>query len=1116
MSKKFRSYLDRLDFPKSLGTGLVSKYLSNIRLVMILIIGIILFGIFNFITIPRRLNPEVKIPIVTVVTTLPGASPEEVESLITIPLEQEISSSDGIDTLNSTSQESVSIITAQFVSKVSPNEARDEVQKYVDAVTNLPDEATTPLVNALDFENVPVWEFVVTSPSHSRASLERLVTDLEKQLKNIPSVGNVSINGLEDEEVQIIMSAEKMAEIGFQPAQLRSAISAVTKSSPAGTTTNARNSYGVAIDASTTSIESLRNLPITSSGQIYQLSDIAEIISRPAPQQKRTYYGEKNGALDPAVTIGVYKSSGADITEAEQDAKEIVDDFEKKYQGSLKITTLTSNAEDINTQFSELVGNFATTIGLVFLTLLFFLGLRQALLVSISIPLTFLVSFTVIGATGQTINFLTLFSLLLALGLLLDDAIVVIASTTEYYRSGKFSPREVGLLVWRDFIIPIWTTTLTTVWAFLPLLLASGIIGEFIKPIPVVVSSTLLASTAVAVLITLPLMVVLLELSVPRRVVILLKSILVITVLGFAISFLRTQPLAIAISMIGIILFILTYRWRTIIKKRALGEISHSKLKGLAIRTAKIFDEGVVNLDYLKDKYQNILRRILLSRSAKFQLISGVVIVSLFSYSLVPLGFVPGEFFPKSDSEIIYVGLELPTGTSATETELASLDLFEKLRKLPELNFGTIELGQALDTGGSSGGGAGSDNIARISLRIGEKNTRTRTSSQILDDFRNEFSGYTTGKLTFFAQSGGPPAGSDVTVKILGDELSELSQITNQVEEYLESQPGVVNISRSIKPSTSKLSFQPDLQSLAAQGLSTSDVGFWLRTSMGGLEVGKLPITADRDEEKKIILYASKRLLQPEELPSLNIVSQSGIYPISSLGSFVLKPSSAKITREERKRSVTITAGVSEGFSAPETNSKLFDYLDTLSLPKGYNFGTGGANQENEKSVQSILQAMLLSFVLILATMVVQLSSFRKAIIIMMVIPLAISGVFLLFALTGTPLSFPALIGVLALFGIVVNNSIVLVDKISQNSKVGMSMIDAIVDASGSRLQPIFFSSLTTIVGLVPITLSDPIWQGLGGAIISGLSISGITMLLFIPVVYSLWFEEEDNNLKAS
>jgi multidrug efflux pump subunit AcrB len=230
---------------------------------------------------------------------------------------------------------------------------------------------------------------------------------------------------------------------------------------------------------------------------------------------------------------------------------------------------------------------------------------------------------------------------------------------------------------------------------------------------------------------------------------------------------------------------------------------------------------------------------------------------------------------------------------------------------------------------------------------------------------------------------------------------------------------------------------------------------------------------------------------------------------LSSLGSFELTTNPTEISREDGKQTLSVSAGVSSEFSVSQKSKDLEKFAGTLDLPAGYSWKIGGVNEENDKSVQSILKAMLLSAVLIFATMTIQFRSFRKSIIVLMVIPLAVSGVFIVFALTGTPLSFPALIGILALFGIVVNNSIIMVDKINRNMDQGLPLIDAIAEGASSRMEPILLTALTTIVGLIPITLSDPIWQGLGGAIIAGLLFSGLAKLFMIPVLYWLFYGEK-------
>jgi multidrug efflux pump subunit AcrB len=363
------------------------------------------------------------------------------------------------------------------------------------------------------------------------------------------------------------------------------------------------------------------------------------------------------------------------------------------------------------------------------------------------------------------------------------------------------------------------------------------------------------------------------------------------------------------------------------------------------------------------------------------------------------------------------------------------------------------------------------------------------------------------GDVSVVEESAGPPVGSDVEIKIVGEDLQQLGVYADEVVNYLNEQPGVTNVDKSVKPSTSKLSFSSDNYAVVGSGTSNDQVGFWLRSFTSGFKLADARIGG---EDKEVVFRMNKDNPAPEELGVVQVPTARGLIPLQSLGEFKLEPNPTLITREDGLRSISVSASVESGYSVNDVNQDLGEYADNeLELADGYSWMTGGANQENEESVQSILQAMLISLVLILATMVIQLGSFRKSVIVLLVIPLAISGVFIVFAITGTPLSFPALIGLLALFGIVVNNSIVIVEKINQNLKVGIKLRDAISDASANRVEPIMLSSLTTIMGLIPITITDPLWRGLGGAIIAGLTVSGLIMLFFIPVVYYSWFQGE-------
>lgn len=482
-----------------------------------------------------------------------------------------------------------------------------------------------------------------------------------------------------------------------------------------------------------------------------------------------------------------------------------------------------------------------------------------------------------------------------------------------------------------------------------------------------------------------------------------------------------------------------------------------------------------------------------------------LVFFAVSSFALVPLGLVKNEFFPKTDEETVYISVSLPPGTTIQKSSREALLLAEKVRNSEEVRYIVVESGY-----GFTGQLDRENDPASflITLALTEIDTRDKTSIQIASELRERLSSYDRGVLNVIELSGGPPAGADIQISILGSDLTVLNQYANRLMSYLKENAGVTNVDSSFKPGTSKIVFTPDSAQLASAGISRDQLGLWLRTYASGFTLDTVRIEEDID----ITLAISESSAHPEELSSLIIPTSSGNTPLGALGTFSLATNPTSIAREDSLRSITVTATVQPGFTSSEINAGLEQYVKTVDLPSGYRTQTGGVNEENARSVNSILQAMLLSFLLILITMVIEFKSYRQATIVMLTIPLAISGVFYIFALTDTPLSFPALIGILALFGIVVTNAIVVIDKINSNRAEGMNLKESILDGAGSRLEPVLLTSLTTIFGLLPITLSDPLWRGLGGAIISGLFFSGLIKLFFIPVVYYQWYQSNEKS----
>lgn len=1096
------SYLSRLKFDPKLEHTFIARYLTNFRYVFLLILIIAVVGTTSYLNLPRRLNPQIKIPIVLIATALPGAGPQDVESLVTVPVEDAIEGLPNINTITSVSQENVSIVSVEFRSGVDPDKAKDDIQSQVDSINNFPEDTQDSNVQKLDFENQPVWQFLITT-SGNQASLMQFSQELKDKVKGISTIKDVRLTGQELEEIQILIKSDIEKSYGISANALSRAIQAAIPSHPAGSVNTETSSFTLTLDPTINSTEELRNQQIIVNGQPLKLSQIADIVQRSSPNQAQTLFTNKEKSAERAVAFSVFKTDSADIDRAVEDTKHTVEQELKARNERFQLISILDTSELITKQFNDVLGNFRDTIILVIITLFIFMGIRQALIVAFSIPLSFLVTFTLMQILGLTINFLTLFSLILALGLLVDDAIVMVTAMTAYWRSRKFTSTQTGLLVLRDFFVPIWSTTITAVWAFLPLLLSTGIIGEFIKSIPIVVSTTLLASTAIAILITLPLTMVFLKPSFPKRVryfFYIVALILVLSPIYFLTGPSPILPIAIIAALTTLAIFI-----------RVRKELfSSTSTAAIAIRFKQYSEHGIIDSQKFAHNYQRTITKIISSKSARRKTLVMVIIFAIASYALVPLGFVTNEFFPKTDQDVLFLSLELPPGTNLARTQKEATTVLEDLRNTKELKYITAQIGQSLNMESGNQDASGSNKVL-YTINLTDMKKRKITSFEIADELRNKFKSYTTGRATVLEQSGGPPAGADIQIKLLGDDSKVLDTYAEKIMDFLKNEPGVASVEKSINPGTSKIVFVPNRTRLASNQVTENDVANVLRIFASG-SIVKADVKFN-SIEMDITTRQSSNVQSPQALSTLTVQTPSGqTIPLIELGEFRLAQNPTQITREAGRRTISVSAGIKVGFNIQQVNQKLEAYVkNDLKLPEGYETKTGGVNEENQKSVNSILQSMVLAFLLIAATMVLQFGSYRKALIILLLIPLAISGVFIVFALSGTPLSFPTLIGILALFGIVVYQAMMIVDKINRNLRTtNMSLKEAVTDGAASRVEPILFGTITTCMGLVPITLSDPLWRGLGGAIISGMLFSGAIMLLFIPVVYYMIYQNSE------
>lgn len=1097
--------LDKLSLDPETRNSFIGTYFKNIRAVLLIAILFSGVGLASFFTLPRELNPEIRIPMVFVSTVLPGADSADIESLITIPLEDALDGIDGLEKISSTSGTGISSIVLEFESGIDPEEAKADVKSAVDTVSSLPDDAKTPSVQVLDFQNQPMMEIAVTS-IRPDIPFTDASEEMKRRLKEIPGVREVSDSGLLRDHISIVIRPEILAEKRISLNELALNIREALADLPAGLIASDSLSLSVGIDSRAATIEALRNLPVKVGNDVRIFSQIADIIEEPLPTESTVFAASPDIEPRRAVYFRIFKTDNADITATGEAVKEELVLYETEL--GLHSSIVLDGPDQIDRQFGDLTRDFLITIGLVLLLLLLFFGIRQSIIAALSIPFAFLVTFTVIQMFGLAINFIVLFSLLIALGILVDNTIVITSAFTSYFRTKRFTPIETALLVYRDFKGVIFATTITTIWAFVPLLLSTGIIGEFIRAIPIVVSTTLIVSALAAIFLILPIIATFFTPGIPRRVRIFLHIVIACAIIALAFLFIDSAILALDMLLwIGAFFF----GWKLLGKEWPALSEKYPRLKNISSFLQDFADHGIFSFDPIALRYERFIANLLASKKSRRKTFAIVIGIAVFSYLLFPLGFVVNEFFPKSDEDILFIGIEQPIGTTAEKSEFSGKKALEKIRDIPEIVIATAEAGRNIPT--DAQGNAADPNRTLVSIRLTPHDERNRSVFDIEEEIKKRLEGFEYGKVSIAVLSGGPPAGSDIEIELRGASIETLDPIAKQISDYLAIQPGASNIKVSPENGSGKLAFHPDAAMFAEENISGSAILPFLRAgSMEGLSIKDDLRFENSTEATEVTLRLSKeRFPDPSVFEALQVSNMRGDeIPLSSLGSFTLEPSSSRITREDGKRTLKISAALAKNVSVSETNEKLLDFAGTLDFPEGYDYRTGGVNEENEKSVQSILLAMILSSFLIFSTMVLQLGSYRKAMIVILVIPLAVSGVFLFFAILGIPLSFPALIGVLALFGIVVNNSIIMVDKINKNLDSGMPVDKAVTDGAASRLEPILLTALTTIVGLIPITLSDPVWQGLGGAIIAGLFLSGFMKLFFIPLVYHAWFQEKN------
>jgi len=1119
------AYLEKLEFNPSLRKSWLNFFIVNFRVVILMIILLTGLGIYSFLSLPRESSPEVKIPMAIVMTVYPGASPADIEELVTKKLETNISGVKDIDSITSQSSNSISMVTVEFNSKANLD---DSIRSLRDAVNNaktsLPSDANDPLVKEISLDDSPIFTISLSGP-YDGFVLWNAGDQIKSELEKIQGIREVKLSGGNEREFTVEYDPQKLALFNLSADQANAKIKAANLAIPSGNFDGQQYSYPVRADGRFFTAATLANTPIfhSADGAIIYLKDLATVKDS---YIKKTIYSRLSSKGKPAaenVTLQVIKKTGGNIVESIAAARKTIDQELKKLPSGITYDSTVDMSEQINKDFNQLTHDFILTIILVFAILFLIVGLKEALVAGLAVPLVFFATFGIMLWTGISLNFLSMFSLILSLGLLVDDAIVVVSATKQYMKVGKFTPEEAVLLVLHDFQGVLFTTTLTTVWAFLPLLMSTGIIGEFIKSIPITVSVTLVSSLFIALMINHPLAAVLERVRLTRN----FFFFLLVLIFGLAVVlafFAGIIGLLIAICLVvfDILLFLWYLRGghRQLHKAAELmerewsdDELIKEKLRVQSSHESDNFAHrlmhGIIHFDIFLPIYEKYLKMILITRKTRRNTLLFIFTLFIAAVALPATGIVKSQFFPPSDSTQINISIEGATGLKLAETDKIARLVEDRLYKYPEIeNFTTI-----VGTGGSSElvSGSNSSNAASITLKLSDEDSREIKSYELADQINSDLSDIQGATIKASAPAGGPPSGAAFEAHISGEDLQTLDKVAKDLELVLKTLPDVKQTDISLKDSPADYTFVLDPARLELYDLNAAYVGSALRLAIAGTEV--TTVISEGKEIKVLARFSPEKIPNLEAIQSLQILNTKN-QPIflKDVAKIELKPSVETITRIDQKRTVLLTATLKGGANSALTVSEFQNKIKAYEFPSGYEISFGGEAEQNTESVMSILRAMVVAFLLIVSTLIVQFNSFRKAAIVLVTIPLALIGVFFGLAVTGLSLSFPGLIGILALCGIVVKNAIILVDKINLNLRSGIPFDDSIVDAGKSRLEAIFITSICTILGIIPITMSNETWRALGSVVICGLMLSSFLTLFIVPTMFKVFIKDKKRN----
>lgn len=1113
---------------------LSSWALNNKNTVYLITVVTILFGIYSYVSLPKELFPEIKIPTIMVQTIYPGNPPVDMENLITRPLEKEIESVKGIKKMTSLSSQDISNIFVEFQTNVDLKSALQEVKDAVDkGKRDLPtDLLDDPMVEDIDISEFPVIN-VNLSGDFSINELKNYAEDLKDEFEVIPEVSKVNITGITEKEVTLNLDPFKMASMEVSYMDVEDAIRYENVSISGGEALLGDIRRSVRMIGEFQNPKEIENIIVKSEkGDIVYMRDIATVNYGFKERDSYARLGNQ-----PVVSLQVVKKSGENLLSTIDQVFDILDDAKltNMIPASLVITITNDQSDMVNMQLDNLWNSIIMGVVFVVIILFLFLGTRNSLFVGFAIPMSMLLSFMIMGLMDYRINMIVLFSLILALGMLVDNAIVVTENIYRFVDKG-YPILEAAKQATGEVAVPIISSTATTLAAFFPLIFWDSIMGEFMSYLPITLIIVLSSSLFVALVIIPVIFTDFFKQGANVIVPKVKKSMIIMLILIMlsAVCFLA------GLNWVGSLLVIFAI----------IGLFNLTFLAKLALWFQ---NKGLV---WLEDSYLKIVQ-FALRKWNPYLFIAGTFLMMILTMMFYFGSNPKVEFFPSAEPKLINVIAELPISTDIKVTDSVMRTLETKVYRILEPNMDIVKSVLSVVGKGAVGqhegftGRGGMPNKGLMTINFIDFEFRNGKSTlAIMDQLADSLVGLYPGiSLLVEKQNEGPPTGKPINLEISGKDFNELLLLTDTIRELMNMQEigGIEELQIDLDVGKPELLIELDREKLRRYGLSSGQVGETIRTALFGKEISDFK---DGESEYKIRMKLDDRY----RYNMADLINQRITFRSASTGKIVQVPISAiadvkysstygSISRIDRKRVITISSNVLPGYNANEINVRLKLLMKTFEMPVGYKYRFTGEQEEQDESMAFLESALMIALALIMIILVSQFNSIVKPGIIMFSVVLSTIGVF--GGLATFHMDFVVImtgIGIVSLAGVVVNNAIVLIDYIglvkerkkaelglteSDNLPLGIAR-DCIVEAGKTRLRPVLLTAITTILGLMPLAVGlnidivsflnnfDPriyfggdnavFWGAMSWTVIFGLSFATFLTLVIIPAMYHVLY----------